>query len=45
MKIQLHQVAKVAGGYEYFYSVLDDDGKVLAGNQFHFAGKENGQAD
>jgi len=40
MKITIHQTAKVAGGYEYFYSVLDDEGEVILGNQFHFCGEK-----
>ena len=40
MKITIHQTAKVAGGYEYFYSVFDDDGDVILGNQFHFCGEK-----
>jgi len=39
MKIIIHQTAKVAGGYEYFYTITDDKDNVLAGNQFAYAGK------
>ena len=40
MKLTIHMVAKVANGYEYFYTIFDDDGSVLAGNQTEYIGKE-----
>ena len=40
MKITIHQVAKIENGYEYFYTVLNDDDTVVKGNQFAYAGEE-----
>ena len=40
MKIEIHKLAEIQGGHEYFYSVFDDQGNVIKGNQFAFAGRE-----
>jgi len=39
MYVKIHEIARIAEGYEYFYSVFDNDGNVVIANQFAFAGK------
>jgi cell division protein FtsI/penicillin-binding protein 2 len=40
LKLEIHQIAKVKSGYEYFFTVFDDEGKVLAGNQTSYIGRK-----
>ena len=38
MRVVIHTINKIASGYEYFFSVLDDADNVVRGNQIEFAG-------